>query len=93
MGKVLSSGIENTEAFNEYFSSVLTCDVTGCLGRLEEEVRASRSEVEVEKVELSWKYMKSSAGLTPAKLVGLMKFLVDFSEKVLLELPRPFLTF
>ena len=49
-GKVLSSGTEKAQVFSEYFSSVFTREDTSCLGRLEEELRTSRSEAEIEEV-------------------------------------------
>ena len=52
-GKVLSSGTEKAQVFSEYFSSVFTHEDTFCLGSLEEELGASRSEARIEEVVLT----------------------------------------
>ena len=52
-GKVLSSGTEKAQVFSEYFSSVFTHEDTSCLGSLEEELGASRSEARIEEVVLT----------------------------------------
>lgn len=59
-GEVLSSGTEKAQVFSEYFSSMFTREDTSCLGRLEEELCTSRSEVGIEEVRMM--FMKSSAG-------------------------------
>ena len=52
-GKVLPSGTEKAQVFNEYFSSVFTREDISCLRKLEEELGTSRCEVRIEEVILT----------------------------------------
>ena len=50
---MLSSGTEKVQVFNEYLSSVFTREDTHCLGKLEDELGTSMSEVRIEEVILT----------------------------------------
>ena len=50
---MLSTGTEKAQVFNEYLSSVFTREDTHCLGRLEEKLGTSMSEVRIEEVVLT----------------------------------------
>ena len=50
---MLTSDTEKAEAFNAYFSSVFTRESTGCLDRLDQELRATRSADKVKDVVLT----------------------------------------
>lgn len=52
-GKVLPSGTEKAQVFNEYFSSVFTREDISCLRKLEEGLGTSRCEVRIEAVILT----------------------------------------
>jgi len=70
-GKVLPSDTEKAEAFKTFFSSVFTCEDQKCLDGLEEELRSTRSEVEIGKVVVTVREVyEELCKIDPSKAAG-----------------------
>ena len=63
--------MEKAEAFKTFFSSVFTCEDQKCLGGLEEELRSTRSEVEIGKVVVTVREVyEELCKIDPSKAAG-----------------------